>query len=300
MKQLIMCTGLPGSGKTTWAKQHEDVFTGKGLRVNKDDIRTKFEADGWQWSPNKERHVIIERDRQINEAFVLGAHTVISDDTNFGRKHKVRLEQLARENGAQFVIKRFDTSVDECIRRDSLRTDKAHVGEAVIRKMAAQRSPSVAPTDYDYTVVPYVVPVDAMKAIICDLDGTLSLFEKKGHRGPFDATRCDEDDVNVPIKRMLEIYYRFMNYQIIYLSGRMEKFRAPTQTFLRKHHCPPGPLHMRKTDDYRTDWIIKGELFDAHVRDKYHVDFVLDDRDQVVKFWRSIGLTCLQVADGAF
>ena len=28
--------------------------------------------------------------------------------------------------------------------------------------------------------------------------------------------------------------------------------------------------------------------------------FVLDDRSQVVKMWRELGLTCLQVADGNF
>lgn len=48
------------------------------------------------------------------------------------------------------------------------------------------------------------------------------------------------------------------------------------------------------------DSIIKRELFEAHVRDTYAVRFVLDDRNQVVRMWRSLGLTCLQVADGAF
>ena len=36
------------------------------------------------------------------------------------------------------------------------------------------------------------------------------------------------------------------------------------------------------------------------IKDKYQVDYVLDDRNQVVEMWRSLGLTCLQVADGDF
>ena len=32
----------------------------------------------------------------------------------------------------------------------------------------------------------------------------------------------------------------------------------------------------------------------------YNVKFVLDDRNRVVEMWRSLGLTCLQVADGDF
>lgn len=47
-----------------------------------------------------------------------------------------------------------------------------------------------------------------------------------------------------------------------------------------------------------TSWATKSELFDKHIRGRYFVDFVLDDRNQVVNFWRHIGLTCFQVAEG--
>ena len=33
---------------------------------------------------------------------------------------------------------------------------------------------------------------------------------------------------------------------------------------------------------------------------KYNVHFVLDDRQQVVDMWRSLGLTVFQVAEGDF
>ena len=36
------------------------------------------------------------------------------------------------------------------------------------------------------------------------------------------------------------------------------------------------------------------------ILDKYNVAFVLDDRDQVVRVWRDLGLTCLQVDYGDF
>ena len=57
---------------------------------------------------------------------------------------------------------------------------------------------------------------------------------------------------------------------------------------------------MREADDYREDSIVKAEMYDKYVKDKYHINFVLDDRNQVVKMWREIGLFCLQVADGNF
>jgi hypothetical protein len=46
--------------------------------------------------------------------------------------------------------------------------------------------------------------------------------------------------------------------------------------------------------------VVKLELFDEHIRDQYDVQFVLDDRNQVVDMWRQLGLTCLQVGPGAF
>jgi len=50
----------------------------------------------------------------------------------------------------------------------------------------------------------------------------------------------------------------------------------------------------------RKDVIIKQEIYEEHIKDKYDVLFVMDDRNQVVEFWRSIGLTCFQVAEGNF
>ena len=57
---------------------------------------------------------------------------------------------------------------------------------------------------------------------------------------------------------------------------------------------------MRPAGDRRRDSIVKAELFDRKVRDEYRVLVVLDDRKQVVDMWRSLGLTCLQVAEGDF
>jgi predicted kinase len=295
MPKLIMCQGLPGSGKTTWAKEQQASSNCLNtVRVNKDDIRRELESEGWSWSREGENRVLLIRDTRIVRSLHSGAQVVISDDTNFGRKHKINLEQLARENGAEFEIKRFDTPVEECIRRDAQREGKARVGEEVIRKMAAQYV-ELQPASF----LPAVYQPELMPAVICDLDGTLSLFKEKGHRGPYDASKCNEDDLNVPVYKCLRAMNGYF-VQIIYLSGRFDTYRPQTLEFLSKHSCPLGPLYMRAGGDTRKDAIVKCELFDKHVRGKYNVLFVLDDRDQVVKMWRSIGLTCFQVAEGNF
>jgi hypothetical protein len=58
---------------------------------------------------------------------------------------------------------------------------------------------------------------------------------------------------------------------------------------------------MRGHRDQRKDSIIKRELFDGHVRGRFYVEAVIDDRNQVVDMWRrELGLTCLQVDYGDF
>ena len=131
------------------------------------------------------------------------------------------------------------------------------------------------------------------KAIICDLDGTLALF---GDANPYDRD-FSKDIVNEAVFNIL--YYIPAN-AIILVSGRTEKYREQTEEWLRANQVGYGVLYMRKEGDNRKDVIVKSEIYEEHIKGKYNIDYVLDDRNQVVDFWRSEGLTCLQVNYGDF
>jgi hypothetical protein len=142
------------------------------------------------------------------------------------------------------------------------------------------------------------------KCIICDLDGTLA--DCSG-RNPYDASRCDEIDLVNPAVNLILNLINDSNrdvldvIDIILMSGRDSKFRLPTERWLSKHYIPYNALHMRKEGDRRKDSIIKRELYDEHIKDKYEVVFVLDDRDQVISLWRrDLGLHAFQVNYGDF
>src|SRR5258708_32277452 len=97
--KLTMCQGLVASGKSTWAAQQEGAVV-----VSKDDIRAQLREDqGWEWSREGEGMVVEIRDAKIRLALAAGKD-VISSDTNFGRKHKVRLAELAREARADAEV----------------------------------------------------------------------------------------------------------------------------------------------------------------------------------------------------
>ena len=57
---------------------------------------------------------------------------------------------------------------------------------------------------------------------------------------------------------------------------------------------------MRPTGDDRRDEAIKRKIYDREIAPRFDVLCVLDDRDQVVRTWRALGLVCLQVAPGDF
>ena len=120
-------------------------------------------------------------------------------------------------------------------------------------------------------------------------------------RSPYDESTCDQDVLNEPV---VDIVTRFQatGHKIIFLSGREDQYREPTERFLRRHLGEDFPylLLMRKTGDKRKDAVIKKEILEREILPCWHVDFVLDDRNQVVDMWRGLGLTCLQVDYGDF
>lgn len=141
------------------------------------------------------------------------------------------------------------------------------------------------------------------KAVLCDVDGTVALMGKgePGRRRPYDWHRVSEDDPNRPIIDLVDLF-REARYRIIFASGRDEVCRDDTHDWLINHGVAFGNdrLFMRPKKDGRPDSEVKMEIYKRDIEPYFDVAYVLDDRNAVVAMWRSLGLTVLQVADGAF
>lgn len=280
MPKIIITKGLPASGKTTWSKKEQEVDPNL-VRVNKDDLRLMLHNS--KWSPFNEKQVLRIRNLIIEDCLKSGRN-VVCDDTNLHPKHTETLKQIARKYKSQMEEKVFDVSVEECIKRDLKRSNS--VGHAVIEEMYAKYlKPKVEPIKQNKELPP---------CIICDLDGTLALF---GDKNPYERD-FENDEVNQVVWDILDRYSEHID--IVLLSGRQDKYRKQTEDFLKKNTVNYKELFMRKTGDGRKDFIVKKEIFDNEIRNRWYVDFVLDDRNQVVEMWRSLGLVCLQVAEGNF
>ena len=280
--------GLPGSGKSTYAKQLVAESPNAYKRINRDDLRAMF--DNGYHSKGNEKFVKQVRDVLIIKALEEGKHVIV-DDTNLSATNETRVKQLVhqfnKEQNDTVVVEvmEINTPLDECITRDALRAQP--VGAQRIREMHRQFYASV-PTEQDETLP---------KAIICDLDGTLALMNG---RNPFDAAKCEEDLLNKPVANVLK-NYRALGYTIILFSGRKDEHKTQTINWLATHNINFDLLEMRQTADNRKDSLVKREMFEAHIQGKYYVEFVLDDRNQVVDLWRNdLGLSCWQVGYGDF
>lgn len=141
------------------------------------------------------------------------------------------------------------------------------------------------------------------KAIIVDIDGTVAI---RGDRSPYDMTRVGEDTPNQPVIELVRTLHLSLTSgiarpgRVIFVSGRMETARYQTEEWLDEHYGYTFVLHMRPDSDKRPDDVIKEEIYRTKIEPIYDVLWVIDDRNRVVRKWREMGLTCLQVAEGDF
>ncbi|WP_244291353.1 AAA family ATPase [Streptomyces subrutilus] len=303
-------TGLPASGKTTAARALQAESGGRMRRVNLDDLRSMLDLPDPERdrSHAHEQTVLAVQDAAVRAA-VDGGFDVVVDNTHLTQHIPKRLK-AAVGGLATFVVHDFtDVPLEECLRRDAAR--EKQVGEEIIRILADKHRKArkggwrltaewLNGTSGDIAVPPvreYVADPALPAAVMCDIDGTLALT---GDRGPYDFSRCELDLLNEPVRHALDAFRRADGDVIVLLSGRSEEHRPQTESWLRRHGVPYDELWMRAAGDTRRDDVVKAELFDAHVRDRYAVRVSLDDRDRVVAVWRRMGLPTWQVNYGDF
>lgn len=135
------------------------------------------------------------------------------------------------------------------------------------------------------------------QAIIVDVDGTIAL---RNGRGPYEWDKIETDLPNRPI---IEIVSRLVStgLVLVLVTGREKRFHDATVNWIQRFIAFPFELHCREDFDYRSDIIIKHEIYKKRIDGKFEVVAVLDDRDRAVQMWRdTLGLVCLQVAPGKF
>jgi len=279
--------GLPGSGKSTKAK--ELVDSGNYIRVNRDLLREMLHNNKWS---GKNEGITIDAEKAMIRVALGSGKNIVVDDTNLNPSVVQMWRDLAKENGMQFEILNMTTSLEECIRRDAERSHT--IGRDRIVGMALQSN---------------LFPVPKKGFVLCDLDGTLcdikhrlkyvdgSMGEKKDWKTFFEKI---PDDLLRGGTLGTLLNARREGYQVFFVSARPDTYRGITVEWLNKH-LPKDfkyeGLLMRSAYDKREDTLVKQDMYDKYFK-HYSVHSVIDDRPSVIRMWKSNGLNVLDVGDG--
>lgn len=129
MSNVVICVGVPASGKSTWARAYAER-TG-ALVVCRDDVRLELVLK----HGDDEILVTDLAHGKIEEALTCGFDVVVAD-TNINRANRNALIKFCTERGATVTLKVFPISLEEALKRD--RNRNASVGEEVITRMYNQ------------------------------------------------------------------------------------------------------------------------------------------------------------------
>lgn len=308
---ITVLRGLPGSGKSTWARGWVfDAPVGERVVVSRDDIRAMITREDRKQVLSRElEEVISQVEETAVRAGVLAGKEVVIDAMHLKNSYCVRWVKLGLELGVNVSFMMFDVDVDECVRRDAVRGFSG-VGDEAIRGIAGRflkkgKIPKVLmPKEEEGAIRPYVQQGDLPEAILVDIDGTVAL--NTGGRGWFDWARVGEDSRNEAVCEIVQtlIYgSEDGSPEIIFLSGRSDECFDETMEWLEWNFDLPEDgvkLFMREAGDYRKDSVVKSEIFWNEIAPRWDVLACIDDRKQVVDMWRSMGLTVFQVDEGNF
>jgi len=286
-QELVLTIGLPASGKTTWTNEMIRKNP-EYVNVNRDDIRLMMQG--------RERYAKFSRWREsivtatamalVQEALAQGKSVIVSD-TNLDPKRNENWKGIASEYNVEYREKLFtDVPLGVCLERDAKR--EYPVGGKVIMGMYERYRDIWWPKpEYNPSL---------KDCYIFDVDGTLAQMDG---RGPFEWHKVDTDKARpavVDIARTLAA----AGETIIIVSGRDGSSRELTEKWLNENGISYTEFFIRPAGDNRKDYVIKEEIYRNHIKDRYNVKAVFDDRDQVVHVWRHLGLDCFQVNYGNF
>jgi predicted kinase len=118
--ELVILIGLPGAGKSTFARQR---FATSHVSISLDDLR-------------RSRQPLRRQNELLREALRAGSPVVV-DNTNVGVKERAELIATARAHGARVKVYLFTATSRECIARNLRREGVARVPNVAI--LAAAR-----------------------------------------------------------------------------------------------------------------------------------------------------------------
>ena len=122
--EMLIYSGLPGSGKSYEAKLWCAEDPDGRVRFNYDETRIARYGPNWVWNRKEENEMQAAVKADVITALKAGLSVCI-DNTNLSSNVRERWANLGKSLGAEVIEQEIDTPLDECIRRDRNRKDRA-------------------------------------------------------------------------------------------------------------------------------------------------------------------------------
>ena len=132
-KNLWILVGIPGSGKSTWAKREANKET--DIIISRDEIRFSLLNENDEYF-SKEKLVWKTFIKEIQKAIDENKENIFIDATHLNRINRDKVQNaLNIPDHYNVYAACFITPLDVCLERNAGRTGRAFVPEEVIRDM---------------------------------------------------------------------------------------------------------------------------------------------------------------------
>lgn len=303
--KITCLRGYSGSGKSTKAAEIAKE-TGAAI-VCRDDLRKMLLGQWWTGKKGDEDRVTVAEEAQVI-ALLKSDTSVVVDATHLHPAYLRRWARLATRLAADFQVVDVRTNFASCQANDAARAAKGErsVGAKVIsdqvKRFPMDKWPTIT-ADPPFVVERAIWRPGLPRAVIFDLDGTVAI--RQG-RSPYDYGKVKDDACDTVVRDLVNMYHS-EGYPTFAVSGRDDTCRQDTLDWLDDYSVLFTDLFMRDTKvdvDSRgnklRDVEVKYRIFNEQFRDKFNIQFAVDDRDQVVRLWRDLGVKCFQADYGDF
>lgn len=296
-KKLILCRGIQGSGKSTFARAWVEEDPEHRIRINNDDIRNML---GKYWVTSRESLVSSIKKNMAEEAINRG-YNIVVDNMNLNPKEILFWKDMVKmanmdPDGYQYEIefKDFFIPLEECIRRDAMRPNP--IGEKVIRETWKRYKHFIQTTEVEKYVDNLRKYTGKPKCIVIDMDSTMCFNTTKR---PWFGEGAAEGMINdVPNTGMCDIVRQLQEqYLVVVATGRDTTQEEVTKQWLSKQGINVDEFYFRTNKDYRKGVVVKKEQIEA-ILEKYDIVAIFDDCEPIVDMYREMGLTVLQPNKG--
>jgi predicted kinase len=291
IKELIKFSLNNVSKLNTFTKEIQSLFISWSGN-NETNIDKAIRAKGF--SKVKEK-LVLEMQTIVLKYLIKNSLDIIIDDTGFNSEHLHRIKSFAVGYDVEIINMHqdpYNVSLEECLKRNSKRSGKAKVPDIAIYTMNKKYSPFCQDKAY----------ITDNNVLICDIDGTLANIDHRIHflnkntgeksdwKSFFD--NMDKDIVREEIKSL--VYDSYPNHDVILVTGRPDSHKEMTEKWLKDNGIAYKALYMRRSDDRRSDVLVKQEIIDKYLP-KNKIKVWIDDRKQVIDQVRSNGINVINV-----